>query len=794
MGKRNGNTSLFLDLFVIVLCLSVAAISLNLFRLDLSQTIESQNAEPVGTVTVKYNVVQRRVTDRVLWDRLNNESYVYSGDIIRIAERSEAALHIGSLTMDLTENTLIRIQVDNDLSQFELFSGEVNLDTGTADEGPVIMFVGIGEIKAGAGTVFKAASHDGSMELQVSEGTVLLTAGGQSREATAGTVISLDADGTEIIEPAVIVRQPQPNAHYLKSGPEPVKINFALNRVNMGSGEALRLVVAGDRGFSRVVDDIPIFENTETALDAGSWFWQILHDGKALGNGRITVVNASGPALYTPARDHVFSYRSKQPEICFRWSDVAGATYYLLEAGATPNLENPLISKEVMGTSLINSSLGLGTWYWRVRPAFPPLFQGRAGVSSVMSFRIEHNEELETLVLRSPPPGGTVNAAANNGHVYLSWGLNNEAVSYTVQLASNQDLQNPIITQTVQDNFYVYGRHEQGLEPGLYYWGVFYTNIEGTRSPVSRVRSFAVVSNEMEKPILPDSVIAEPPPPIPEPELPVADAEEPDVETPDIAGTVPAVDPPHTISEESLIPDHAPLEHVTLVEPPTGTAIAGLVAREQSTLFRWNSTETVGRSRFILSRNSNPAAGQPEREIANPPFSIRLDNLGEGVWYWTVEAWTPEGNDISARTPAKIQVLPIPPPPPANTGLLPEAANRRPVNGNRVRVNVQGMRRSMVFDWWEVSGANAYIFSLFYDGENGREEIVTSNPSSRNFWTLPDNRILKKGTFFWQVEAVNMNEDGTIGQRGRIGENFFIVDVPVIDPAPVEPAADAPSP
>jgi len=101
------------DVFVIVLCVLGALFTLNLFRLDLLQSITSQNRKPVGTVTAKNNNVQRRLLDRVLWSRLTVESPVYSGDLIRVAEHSSATLNINGDVIDLPENTMIRIRASS---------------------------------------------------------------------------------------------------------------------------------------------------------------------------------------------------------------------------------------------------------------------------------------------------------------------------------------------------------------------------------------------------------------------------------------------------------------------------------------------------------------------------------------------------------------------------------------------------------------------------------------------------------------------------------------------------------
>jgi hypothetical protein len=77
-----------------------------------------------------------------------------------------------------------------------------------------------------------------------------------------------------------------------------------------------------------------------------------------------------------------------------------------------------------------------------------------------------------------------------------------------------------------------------------------------------------------------------------------------------------------------------------------------------------------------------------------------------------------------------------------------------------------------------VNGANAYIFTLFQETNNGRQLIIRTDPPLDQTRRTLDLPLLDKGTFVWQVEAVNKGRNGTIEQRGQIEENTFYMDVP----------------
>ncbi|MDR0476273.1 MAG: FecR family protein [Treponema sp.] len=727
------------DFLVIALCLSGAVYSLNMFRIDLLQTFHFQEAKPIGAVTEKNNTVQRRMADRVVWDRLINDTPIYTGDLIRVPQFSSAVIVVGDSQIELNENTLVHVQE----GRVELNSGSLIFTAGYDEEIILIDITGR-RIEATPGTVFRASAEEGSMVLQVSEGAVRMTFGltedqakglasGPAREVeglemSEGMAISLDASGTERMEPMAVVTQPRPHARYIKSGTQPAGINFAWNRIKLMPGDALRLDFAEDRNFNRIVKTIGNLDSTALAeLDTGLWHWRLNYENLVLSTGQITVIYGGGPVLLNPAMDSVWPYSTRRTEMHFRWAEIEGASYYLLEVSESPDFFYPRISSKVWGNSFISSSLGPGIWFWRVQPVFPSDYEGAAGFSGTAHFRIEDKGEMEIPVLKTPSHDALINFTSENKDINFSWEGSAQANSSSIQIAQNSDFQTLLIDRLVRDNYYTY-LHALGiLHPGQYYWRVFFNDETGKRGPASLARSFTITEIVTKEEII---------------TLPVI---EPVVETP----------PP-------------PPKPVTLTAPAAGAAIPGLTALRQQTIFRWSSNEKFGSSRFILSRNPNPLQGRPAVEIKNPGLTASVERLEEGIWYWTVEAFTPDGISISAA-PRQLRVLPIP--------LLPETRNRMPANGHVIKEEQLRNMTNIVFNWSAVEGANAYIYSLYHLTEGRRRLVLRSEPAKQTNLTLSDLRILDQGTFFWQVEALYIEASGRIVQRGRQGENSFVIDM-----------------
>jgi len=286
------------DFFVVLLCLSGAVASFNLFRLDLFRTISSQNQKPVGTVTIRNNTVQRRHQDRVIWDRLFIGSQVYEGDMLRIAESSSMGFKRDEIEVEYINYQIRRIPPLAPDGTLQI-DGNVIVTVG-AESGNIIL--NGSRVEAGPGTVIKAESGEGGTKLQVLEGSrVRIIKDGETWERSAGETVGWDAAGSERIEPSAVVMHPRPNAHFVKNSAAPMDIGFAWNRQSLEPGQPLRLEIAEDRNFTRVVylsDNVD--DARHAALDDGSWYWRLSYRDTVLAGERFTIAEPEGEE--TPAR------------------------------------------------------------------------------------------------------------------------------------------------------------------------------------------------------------------------------------------------------------------------------------------------------------------------------------------------------------------------------------------------------------------------------------------------------------------------------------------------------------
>ena len=304
-GSIHKNRFRFIDLFVILLCLSGAMYCIILFRADLVHTIHLNNVSPVGIVAAKNNIIQRRIENRVLWDRLNNGAPVYLGDLIRVAEFSSATLDIEGQKIFINENSLVRILRTTDDSgaiQVELSDGSLAVVT-TPESGAVIHLSIMDRIiEASPNSSLNVSSSNEGVVLQVNEGTAqFIEEGVPNREIVSGAMIAIDSEGEEQHEAGAVVLMPRHGVRYLKSTPGPFSVEFNWNRINLGAQELLRLEVAADRHFNRITRTINNLQSSAVvALDTGSWYWRLSFQSAVLSSGELAIVDALGPQLLSP--------------------------------------------------------------------------------------------------------------------------------------------------------------------------------------------------------------------------------------------------------------------------------------------------------------------------------------------------------------------------------------------------------------------------------------------------------------------------------------------------------------
>jgi hypothetical protein len=182
--------------------------------------------------------------------------------------------------------------------------------------------------------------------------------------------------------------------------------------------------------------------------------------------------------------------------------------------------------------------------------------------------------------------------------------------------------------------------------------------------------------------------------------------------------------------------------NVSLDYPPAGAELPGREAAREGGTVRWSSIDMPSQARFILSRNRN-LSGRPVMDLNNPANTITLPPLSPGEYYWTVQARTAEGTNISAERPSRFRVLP----PAAETVRLVSPPDGTEVPG------LNALRRPGTVRWSSAESPRRVRFVLSRNENLSRPLVELPDPPASV--TLPR---LTEGDYYWTVRAET--EDG----------------------------------
>ncbi|MBR7078968.1 MAG: hypothetical protein IKI40_00410 [Treponema sp.] len=484
----------------IFFCVAGASISAVLFSQSLNMVL-SKNEAPIATITFKNKTAQRRFIDRVVWDRLRQNSDLYNGDVIHTMPLSSATIRFNSdsiSTIEVQENTMIQVFAAEGQISADISEGSATVTAG--ENGMQLMSGGV-LVSVGSGGIVSAISSDGTTSFQVIQGQANV----DSRSLAEGDALAMDENG-QFATPSFVVTSPPPEYKYLYFTQGEAQVPFAWRLNNISDQTPMELEFARDKKFNNVIRTVSVTGVTQLSvnLESGDYYWRLKTlnpDGStALEAGsKLRVMQSLAPETKVPVSDYEYTYRTQKPPVRLIWTDSEYATTYQYEIANNPQMNNPVIKQRSSLPSAIVSTLEEGQWYWRVTPFYNINNLGLANTSEVSSFRISKRGNLNRPTLKVPAEGSFVNTQIGNSSVNFSWKMENEADRYQIVVADNAQLVNPVIDRTLSENFVAISPKADGITNRQWYWAVRQIDNEGNRSEYSTVRSFYAIDGQVEQ-------------------------------------------------------------------------------------------------------------------------------------------------------------------------------------------------------------------------------------------------------------------------------------------------------
>lgn len=506
MQKKTRFKSPLRDALVISFCLSCAALFLFLFWRDLNSSTTRNDKTRIATISFKNRIAQRKFSDRVVWERVNQNSPVYDGDIIRTADLAQATLHFEDGTsLDLYENTMIQIAYSKDGGlQISVDGGDVQVESAKDSSVALVLDDG-SKITVDAGASLAAKSDAmGARSVEVKSGTAsVVTEAGAVAALVTGESVSVDKSGEIQKRPVTVTSIPKElkilhlygGSERAVSGAESVPVQLAWN-----VAEALPVTVELSRkkDFSELLfTDTVSQKNTELTLSDGAFYWRVYtEDSPELGaSGRISVERLESLSLIAPGELSDFRYRVKTPRIHFRWSGNDFAQSYTLTVSDTPDMRSVVYQVQTNDTFCLLDTLPEGSYFWQVSPEYSLQHVG-TGESAVHAFSVVKNDALSAPELTIPADGARIVRRGDVNQTFM-WKSELKDALYELVVSRDADFTDIALKRETALLRLSEKIDADTLPDGSYYWKIVRRALsESDRAddlaPESAVRAFSI--------------------------------------------------------------------------------------------------------------------------------------------------------------------------------------------------------------------------------------------------------------------------------------------------------------
>lgn len=518
--KKKTKSRLKNSLFVpfctaILVCVFGAVANSFLFYKNFFRALTKLNEEPIATITFKYKTAQRKFLDRVVWDRLRQNSPVYNGDTIHTSSLSEATIWFsdGNI-MDLSENTMAQVFLSEDKAlRAELSGGSAVLDSSGAQDGMTLSSDGISvRLEKGSSLSAKALADKSSaqknLSLQVMSGSAgVQNENGAEKSFAIGQGDSLVfAENGDFKNPVVKMIEPVQNAKILYHSDGSKKVDFKWKTENSDFEKiSTLLLLSYDKNFKDIAYRFFSEKQSGAAFDLkpGTYYWKLSalqnEEEKDFQTGKIQLIQSPLPELLVPVPQYEFNYRTKLPAVRLIWTESPYATSYRLEIASDEKMKNLVIDQRQNLASAIISTLKEGTYWWRITPYYTINKIGLSSPSEIKSFSVRKKGNLPVPQSLVPLDNGIVNTEVSAKGISFSWKYEDDAQKYTLVVADNPNLSSPKIKRQTSENYFTFDPEKLNLADGKYFWAVNYVDNEGNVSKNSQVRVFYAMKGSPEQ-------------------------------------------------------------------------------------------------------------------------------------------------------------------------------------------------------------------------------------------------------------------------------------------------------
>lgn len=472
-----------------------------LFYYDLNRKVDIDTIESIGTITFKFNHIERKYDSQVIWRSLETNSEIKNRDIIRTFENSDAVIKLKDGTeIHLDENSMIYLDLLDSVPNIGFENGSMRVLNQARDEnGNVKVKAGQNATITLTGNARLDKSSNDEYNLSIETGKATLERDGNKQVIDKNNNASITSTSVNTFKSAIILNSPENQKKIpTTSSDTPIIFNWASINAN-----EFKLEISLSRNFTSPIKTLTTSANSASVtLKTGSYYWRVGRINQESNKyeysetRKILLYKENLFQTYSPENGKVFSTANAK-SIKFSWSAINTASSYFLEIAKDSAFSSPK-TIQLSTTSYTVNDLKPGNYFWKVTPK-SNLADISFSPSAVSSFTVGSGEKEETKEVKKVKEEEAkesknvkedetkhsdnklketevhpknkqeilLSEDITKNNILLQWAHKSNVESYKIQVSKNSSFNPVLINKTsVDSNLYI----ENIKESGTYYW------------------------------------------------------------------------------------------------------------------------------------------------------------------------------------------------------------------------------------------------------------------------------------------------------------------------------------
>lgn len=506
------------SIIFVTTCFLIFGLSLTYFFVDLNKTSLRSDKE-IATVIFKKKIAQRKFSDSVIWERLQNKSFLYNEDIIRTENDSQTTIIFNNGTsIDLDEKTMIQIfEGKNGELKFNVSGGKFAVDT-TEAKGNVSVDLGNGAvINLEKGTKISADSSQGKNSFSIQQGNAnILKADGTEEVILSGDSIKIDENGLTKKFP-VAVSNLNITQKIVNFTDENQLVTLDLKRTPVNLNQKIVVETSTDSSFENILERKEITDVSINSVDvkvvAPTVFYRIFAEDEEqdVFEGKLLVEMIKTPEIISPVDGSVFVSKNTLPDVFFSWNCGEYCDYVKLSVFDNSNPDKPVIEQEVSGRSVSINKFEEGKYSWSIIPHYTLNDIGFGKSTKAINFEVNNQPVNEKPELKIPQNETVLQLENELKDVVFMWKSDVVKSKYLLEISSDENFVNLVYKNQNENTRDIIPFDLNKIQPKKYFWRV--TRIDDKNKKfVSDTRNFEVrkyIPSETELVFPPDNYGAE---------------------------------------------------------------------------------------------------------------------------------------------------------------------------------------------------------------------------------------------------------------------------------------------